>query len=472
MEKQNKRIVSVLVLICLLFLSIVIYLTYFEVFVKDKILTSSYNRRQWVQEDTTLRGSILDKNGVVLANSTTDGKKQERIYPFGSMYSQIIGYNSRSYGKSLLEAQYNNDLLNIREFAPVLDLKDKLTGAQPTGNNLYLTLDHKLQLKAEQLIGDRNGAVVVMRPQTGEILAMVSKPDFDPNSASLAQHWQELVESTAHPFLPRATQGLYVPGSTFKVLTAASAVENGMEGRTFDDSGSITINGKTINNFGGHPYGTMDLKSALAVSSNVAFAQLGVDLGEKNIKDITSRAGMNKEIPFDLPVSTSRFPYKNMSKTDLAAVGMGQGKLQVTPLHMAMIASAIANNGIMMKPYLVDRVVSASNNTLKTTKPVIFSQLMAPETAAKVRSMMQSVVETGTGQSAAIPGIKVAGKTGTAENELSGKQNNKEHAWFISFAPADNPQVAVAVVLEYSGSTGGEAAAPIARELMRQVLGK
>jgi len=156
----------------------------------------------------------------------------------------------------------------------------------------------------------------------------------------------------------------------------------------------------------------------------------------------------------------------------MAAVGMGQGKLQVTPLYMAMVASSIANNGVMMKPYLVDKVVSASNNTIKTTKPAVFGQVMSAETAVKVKSMMQYVVEAGTGQSAAIQGIAVAGKTGTAENELTDKQKNKEHAWFICFAPVYNPQVAVAVVLEYSGSTGGEIAAPIARELMQQVLGK
>jgi peptidoglycan glycosyltransferase len=161
-----------------------------------------------------------------------------------------------------------------------------------------------------------------------------------------------------------------------------------------------------------------------------------------------------------------------MSKTDLAAAGIGQGKLQVTPLHMAMIASAIANSGVMMKPYMVDRVVSASGNTLKTAKPAVFSKVMTPEAAEAVKAMMQYVVEKGTGKSASIRGIEIAGKTGTAENELSIKQKNKEHAWFICFAPANDPQVAIAVVLEYSGSTGGKTAAPIARELIRQVLRK
>jgi peptidoglycan glycosyltransferase len=470
MERQNKRIIHVLVLLCFLFLSIVIYLTYFELFVKDKVITSSYNQRQMEQEDTTIRGSILDRNGVVLAYSTADDKRHKRIYPFGRLYSQVIGYNSSTYGKSLLEAQYNNDLLNIREFAPILDLKEKLGGEQKVGNNLHLTLNHKLQEKAEKLMRDRKGAVVVMKPKTGEILAMVSKPDFNPNSEKLAEKWQELVESTAYPFVPRATQGLYVPGSTFKVLTAAAAVENGMEDRTFNDKGSIVIDGKTISNFESHAYGVVDLKSALSVSSNVAYAQLGADLGEINLKDIMARVGMNKEISFDLPVKSSRFPYKEMSKTELAAVGMGQGKLQVTPLHMAMIASGIANNGVMMKPYIADMVVSTSGNIVKTAKPGVFGRVMTSETAAKVKDMMQYVVEAGTGKNASIRGIEIAGKTGTAENELSMKQKNKEHAWFICFAPANDPQVAIAVVLEYSGSTGGKAAAPIARELIRQAL--
>lgn len=470
MESQNKRIIRILVLMCFLFLSIVVYLTYFELFQKDKILTSSYNKRQWGEEDTTLRGSILDKNGVVLAYSENNGEKNKRIYPFGSLYSQLIGYNSSTYGKSLLEAQYNKELLNVREFGPILDLQQKLAGEQTVGNNLYLTLDHKLQTKAKKLLGNRNGAIIVMRPKTGEILAMVSKPDFNPSSEKLEQRWEELIESEVHPFVPRATQGLYAPGSTFKVLIAAAAVENGISDRTFEDEGSIVIEGKTINNAGNHAYGKVDLKNALAVSSNVAFGQLGVELGEYKLKDMMARAGMNKNIDFDIPVSSSRFPYKEMSKPDLAAVGIGQGKLQVTPLHMAMIASGIANNGVIMKPYVVDRVISASGNTLKTAKPSVFSKMMTVETAAAVKDMMQYVVEKGTGKSAAVRGIEIAGKTGTAENERSIKQKNKEHAWFICFAPADDPQVAIAVVLEYSGSTGGKAAAPIARDLIRQAL--
>lgn len=472
MEKQNRRIIHVLIFLSLLFLSIIVYLTYFEIFQKDRILTSSYNRRQWEQEDTTQRGAILDRNGIRLAYSKGAGSGQERVYPYGRLYSQVIGYNSREYGKSQLEAQYNNELLNIWEFSPIPGLQSILTGDKKTGNNLYLTLDHELQKKAEQLIGGRNGAIVVMRPATGEILAMVSKPDFDPSSAKLKQSWQEMVESPDHPFLPRATQGLYAPGSTFKVLISAAALDNGIGGGIYEDKGSVNIDGMIISNFDGHAYGSIDLSDALAVSSNVVFAQIGAELGEKNIRDIMSRAGMNREIPFDLNVSQSRFPYKGMSRTELAAVGIGQGKLQVTPLFMAMIASGIANDGVMMKPYLVDRVEAPGGTVIRTAQPEVFSRLMSQETAAKVSEMMQNVVKTGTGKSAAIKGVSVAGKTGTAQNELTGVRKNSEHAWFISFAPADDPQVAVSVVLEYGGSTGGKAAAPIARELMRLCLSK
>ncbi len=467
MEKQNRRIVHVLILMCFLFLSIIIYLTYFEIFEKDRILSSSYNRRQWEQEDTTRRGSILDRNGTVLAYSKGDGSKQERTYPYGRLYSQVIGYNSRTYGKSQLEAQYNNELLNIWEFSPITGLRNLLEGEKKTGNNLYLTLDHKLQKKADQLLGSRKGAIVVMRPKTGEVLAMVSKPDFEPGSAKLEQNWQEMVEAEDHPFLPRATQGLYAPGSTFKVLISAAALENGVGLGNYDDKGSIVIDGMKISNYGKEANGNIDMSGALAVSSNVVFSQIGVELGEKNLRDIASRAGMNRDIPFDINAGVSRFPYKTMGKTDLAAVGIGQGRLQVTPLFMAMIASGIANDGVIMRPYLVERVVSPNDAVIRTTQQEMFSRLTSPEIAAEVNIMMQGVVKTGTGKSAAIKGIKVAGKSGTAENELSGIQKNKEHAWFISFAPADDPQVAVAVVLEYGGSTGGRAAAPIARELMR-----
>lgn len=464
--------IKLLVVMCFLFLSIIGYLTYFELQIKDNIMTNAFNRRQWAQEDNTLRGSILDRNGTVLASSKMENEKQVRIYPYGPLYSHVIGYNSRTYGKSLLELYYNKHLLNINEFSVVFDLKDRFSSNEKRGNNLHLSIDHNLQVKAEKLLNNRNGAVVAMNPRTGEILAMVSKPDFDPNASSLSANWNTMVESPEHPFVPRATQGLYVPGSTFKVITSIAAIENGMDIQTFEDNGKIIIDGKEISNSGQKAYGNIDLAEALSVSSNVVFSQLGIELGFDKLKDITGRIGMQEEIPFDIPVSKSRFPYKEMSETDMAAVAMGQGKLQITPLHMAMITSAIANNGVMMKPMLVSQITTPEGSTVLTKKPSVLHQITTPETAAKLKVMMQQVVDKGTGRNAQIKGIKVAGKTGTAENELSIKQENKEHAWFIGFAPLEDPQIAVAVILEYSGSTGGTQAAPIARELMATWLRK
>ncbi|MDD4752887.1 MAG: penicillin-binding transpeptidase domain-containing protein [Desulfitobacteriaceae bacterium] len=471
-QKYNKKIINVLIFISVLFLSVIGYLTYFEFAVKNNIVSSSYNRRLWAREDRTLRGTIYDRRGVVLAKSELQEEKQERIYPHGSLYSHIIGYNSISYGKSLLEARFNNELLNINPLNPVLDFKDKLTGGKSIGNDLFLTLDHRLQEKAAELLGKRNGAVVVLNPRTGQVLAMVSKPDFNPNKRNLEKNWNELVESEVNPFLPRATQGLYAPGSTYKVAVSAMAIEKGLDAKTFQDEGSVVIEGKSFSNYGNKAFGTLDLTKALAVSSNVVFAQLGVELGADNLKELAERVGMGKKIPFDIPVSESRFPYQSMNKTDQAAVGIGQGKILMTPLQVALIAAGIANDGLIMRPYIVDRIISQNGFVVKTQRPAVLYHWTTREIASEVKEMMYQVVANGTGRNAQISGIKVAGKTGTAQNELTEKTENKEHAWFIGFAPVEDPQIAVAVIVEYSGSTGGGAAAPIARELMANWLGR
>lgn len=466
--KQNKRIIHLLIALSLMFLSLIGYLTYFELFEKEKIITNSYNQRQWEREDNTLRGEILDRNGKVLAQSKLNGDKPERIYPYGRLYSQVIGYNSRSYGKTLLEAKFNKQLLNINEFTPVLDIKDKVTGEKKVGNNLYLTIDHSLQVRANKLLNGKNGAIVAMDPKTGAILAMVSKPDFDPNNKALQANWTELVEAENDPLLPRATRGLYAPGSIFKTAITLAAIKNGLGDETFEDDGTIIIGGKKIANFGGKAYGSIGIKDALAVSSNVAFSQLGVKLGEDKLKEMAKNIGMNRDIPFDISLESSRFPYSSMDSTDMAAVGIGQGKILVTPLYMAMLVSSIADGGVMMEPFLVNDVVSPKGRVLWSRTPTPLRRVAEAQTAAQVKEMMEAVVEKGTGKNARIRGVAVAGKTGTAENE----KNGKEHAWFIGFAPADDPQIAVAVILEYSGSTGGKTAAPMAREIIAQWLSK
>lgn len=464
--KILSRTIYVLVVVCMLFLSLIAYLTYFEIFKKNRVISNSYNRRQYEMEEKTLRGSIFDRNGTVLAESEFKNESQIRKYPYNSMYSHVIGYSSKKYGKSLIESRFNRYLLGINESSAVFNIKDRLAGGVKQGNNIYLSIDHDLQALAYKLIGNRKGAVVAVNPKTGEILAMVSKPDFDPQEGKLDKAWDAMVENKEAPFLSRAAQGLYTPGSTYKVLTAAAALENGMKDKIYEDKGSVIIDGKKISNYGGKAYGKIDLKTALAVSSNTVFAGIGAELGEDNLRSIAKRAGIGKEIPFDVPVSKSVFQYEKMSKTDMAAAGIGQGKILITPLHMALISSAIANDGVMMQPSLISRIQTQSGVVLKRHKPETLYRVMQPQTAIELKDMMQEVVKTGTGKNSAIKGVKVAGKTGTAENELTAKQKNKEHAWFIGFAPADDPQIAVAVILEYSGATGGKAAAPIARDLI------
>ncbi|HHW47653.1 MAG TPA: peptidoglycan glycosyltransferase [Clostridiaceae bacterium] len=463
---MERRTIYVLVFVSLLFFILVGYLTCFELFQKDRIVSNPYNRRQYEIEEKTLRGSIYDSRGKVLANSVVTDGVQKREYPYGPMYSHVIGYSSRKYGKSLIEAKFNNYLLGMDDSSAVLSIKDKLTGNAREGNDIYLTIDHELQEKAYNLLGDRKGAIVAMNPKTGEILAMVSKPDFNPDDSELEKNWSNMIDDEDAPFLTRATQGLYTPGSTYKVVIGAAAVENNLSDKIYEDKGTATIDGKKISNSGGKAYGKIDIKTAMAVSSNVVFATIGCELGEDNLKEIAQRVGLGASIPFDIPVSQSAFKYNRMSNADMAAVGIGQGKILVTPLHMALITSAIANDGVMMKPILVSRVERRSGIVLKRQKPSELYRIMSPETASHVKDMMVEVVESGTGKKAAVKGIKVAGKTGTAENELTARQKNKEHAWFIGFAPADDPQIAVAVILEYSGSTGGSAAAPIARDLI------
>lgn len=460
----NKRIVLSLIAISVLFFSLIVYLTYFEVFTKDQIVSNNYNQRLSQYEDAVLRGNIYDRNGRVIAYSQREGEEaeQKRIYPYDNMYSHVIGYSSKTYGKALLEASYNKYLLNINELRPVIDLKNQITGQTSKGNNLYLTIDHELQSLGQELLDGSKGAIVAMDPKTGEVLAMVSKPDYNPNSLSLEKNWTSIVESENTPLLPRATQGLYQPGSTFKTLVASQAIEEGLGDTIFEDKGTTTISGKEIKNYGVKAYGSINLEEALTYSSNVAFAELGLALGDGGLRQLSEKLLFNQSINFEISIKKSSFPTKKLNKSEQAVTAYGQGELLVTPMHMAMMVSSIANDGLMMKPILVKNITGFTGTE---GKPEELSRVMSPETAHEVSAMMESVVNKGTGKNAAISGIQVAGKTGTAENNT-----DKSHAWFIGFAPADDPQIAVAVILENSGSTGGQAAAPLARWIIQQGL--
>ena len=463
MEKELKRIIIVLVGICILFVSLIAYLSYFQVFKAEAVKKNSYNKRLWINEEKILRGSIIDRNGKILAYSEKDGETYKRFYNYGNLYSHIIGYSYREYGKVGLELEYNNTLLNISESTPLYELKNMVI-PNTEGNTLKLTIDHHLQEYSRELLKGKKGSIVAMNPKTGELYSMVSLPDFNPSS--LKDDWNSIMEDGDSPFLNRATSGLYTPGSVFKVISTIAALEMPELDKQYECKGSTKIDGYTLEDYGGTAHGKVNLEEALVKSCNSYFAEKSIGIGKDKIGEVADRFMVNREIPFDLPTKKSSFPYKeNLGKTDIAAASIGQGKVLVTPLNMAIIASGIANKGEIAKPILVKEAISPEGTIIKTNSTKVISNGADIFTANEVKNMMVEVVKRGTGTNASIKGVRVAGKTGTAENP-----SGKSHAWFIGFAPAEDPKIAIAVVLEEDGTTGGKTAAPIARNIMIEAL--
>lgn len=460
--ENNRKLIHLIIFTSLLFLSIILYLTYFQIFQRATVAKNPYNRRQWQREENTLRGNIYDRYGVLLAETQVTEQGMERVYPQKNLYSHLIGYSHRRYGRAGVEAYYNDDLLGLSQENFIFRLWDQLRGKQATGNHLVLTLDHELQKKAYQLLRGKRGAVVAMDPRTGEVLAMVSQPDFDPSQ--LEAQWEGLVENEASPLLNRATSGLYPPGSIFKPVMAAAALENPKVDTNYLCTGKIVIDGYTLSDYDTKGHGEEDLRKSLVVSCNTNFARIAQELGSKKVMELAERFSFDSSLKADIPVQRNRFPYESLTPTDLAAVSIGQGKLLVTPLQMAAVASAFAQEGLMPQPRVIKSVQQDQGRILREMN-IETTRVMAPEIANGVKEMMVAVVKEGTGKKAAISGVTVAGKTGTAQNETG-----DTHAWFMGFAPAENPRVVVVVLLEREGASGGAAAAPIAREVLKEAL--
>lgn len=461
---MNKNIIKVAVLTLSAFLALIFYLTYLQVYESGKLLTHPKNRRLQIVENTVARGRILDSKGLVLAETKVLAGNKRRIYPLGQAAANITGYISQIYGKSGLEDTYNNALLGLDNNVSGDDLwRLKLTGLPAKGNDVVLSIDSKLQLLAYKLLGKRKGAVVAVEPSTGRILAMVSTPGFDPSKVD--ETWTQLREDKNSPLLNRASQGLYPPGSTMKVVTAAGILSSKPETiyRRFDAPGHIVIEGKRIEDR--QAVGNLSFTEAFARSSNYVFAKLGIDLGAKTLINMAEKFGLAQKFPFDIPIEEYQLPDPyNMTKLELGETAIGQGKLLVTPLNMAMVAAAVANDGNLMLPRLVDDIRLPDGSVKEKFEPKLLSKSIDKNVAEMIRKIMVSVTQTGTGVQASIPGIKVAGKTGSAQNP-----HGQSHAWFIGFAPADKPKVAVSVIVENAGA-GGQQAAPVAREIMQEVI--
>lgn len=463
MNKENKRIILVLAGFSILFLGLVAYLSFFQVFKADAVKNNSYNKRLWINEENVLRGSIIDRNDNVLAYSQKNGDTNTRYYKYGNLYSHIIGYSYREYGKAGLELEYNNILLDISGNGAINELKN-LVLPTSVGNDIRLTIDHSSQEKARSLLNGRKGSVVLMNPINGEVYAMVSLPDF--NTSNLNENWKELTENPDSPFLNRATQGLYTPGSIFKIISTLAAMESIDVDLDYECVGTTNIDGYILKDYNERAHGKLDLFEAFVKSCNTYFGEKSIKMGKERLGSVAERFMINQKLDFDLPVKTSLFPYKgNVGDTELAASAIGQGKVLVTPLNMAMMASAIANDGQMVRPILVKEIINKDGKISKAMTRDVISTVTGPSIADEIKDMMVETVASGTGTNAKIKNITVAGKTGTAENP-----SGKSHSWFVGFAPANEPRLAIAVILEEAGTTGGQGAAPIARDLFIHAL--
>lgn len=475
MNDISNNIKKVLIVFLICFIGLISYITYFEIIVGPKIVNSTYNRRLWVKRNEVLRGTIFDRTGKPLTKSERiDKETQKREYTGGEIFAHVLGYVDIKYGITGLERKYDEQLMstNIQDNVKSLIINKGKSG-EKIGNNLKTTLDYDVQSKAYELLGDNKGAVVVLNPKTGEVLGLVSKPSFDPNN--LQEIWKSINEDKRIPLINRATAGLYPPGSTFKAVTAISALENipGIRNKVFNDNGSLFIsNDYSLHNFAGEVLGSIGFKEAFVHSSNVVFGGLGLELGNDKLKQTSEKFYFNKEIPTDgIPVEPSKFPtLKKYEKGSIAQSAIGQSSDLASPLQMAVVTSTIANGGVMMKPHLVKEIVTSKGELIKSVQSEEVGQIISSDTANTVKEFMRGVVTEGTGGNAAIEGVEVGGKTGTADHQENGK-DAPPHSWFIGFAPYSSPEVAVAVIVE-NGGQGGKAAARIASEVMRVALKK
>jgi len=431
---------------------------------RSGIQENIYYTKQDTSEDKIVRGNIVTENGESLAYTTVDYTGNEvRVYPYGNVFAHIVGYSSN--GRSGLEAAENTTLLTSHESLLSQLQSDSTQKAQ--GDTVVVTLETAMQQAAWSALGNYRGAVVVIEPDSGKILAMVSKPDFDPNT--LSANWDYIVSNESNSsLLNRALQGLYPPGSTFKILTALAYLrehDGDWESFAYDCEGSITRGDVTINCYNQTVHGSETLKSAFAHSCNTAFASIGLDISNADLRDLAGDFMFNGNLPTTLQYSESVFELdKHSSEGDQMTTAIGQGDTLVTPLHMALITCAVANGGILMKPYCVDHTETSDGTLVLQNSPEIYKELMTVDEAAVLTEFMKETVQSGTGAAMSGNRHQVAAKTGSAEYETDGVTGT--HSWFVGFSNADDPDIVVAVIAE-DGGTGSSTALPIAQQVFQ-----
>jgi peptidoglycan glycosyltransferase len=475
---MNTQIVKLFGFLVVLYALLFGFTSYWSVFDADSLEANIANKRPLLEEQQIDRGDILAADGSVIARSVPRGEGDDKVfvrrYPEGSLYGNPIGYSFVQQGQVGFELEHNDELVGEKtEFLTVLD---ELQGHAQVGNKVQSALDPDAQRAAVEGLGGQRGAVVAIVPSTGEVRAMVSIPEYDPND--VPEDLARLNTEQSAPLFNRATQAGYQPGSTMKVVTATAAIDSGEY--TPDDTVSgrspKEISGVPLQNAGGEQFGDIPLTEALTNSVNTVWAEVAENLGKDTMYKYMERFGFDQKPRLDYPgfqLATSGVFEGNRLLTtddsiDIGRVAIGQERLNVTPLQMAEVAAAVANEGELMEPRLWSKVIDPDGREEKLD-PQRQSRVMSEDTAATLNDMMQSVVAEGTGTAAALSGIDVAGKTGTAEIDIEGGVNQ---AWFIGFAPADDPEIAVAATVERTSGFGGTVAGPIAKAVMEAILQK
>lgn len=445
-----------------LFVLLIGYFVYFDAVLSPEVINNPYNSRQDAFANRVVRGKLLASDGTVLAETVIDGDGTEvRSYPYGNAFAHVIGYSTR--GRTGVESLANFHLLTSNAFFGERIAKE-IREEKNIGDNVITTLEPRLQQAAYDALGSHRGAVVVLEAKTGKILTMVSKPDFDPNRVN--EDWDALnkEDNSESALYNRALQGLYPPGSTFKIVTLLNYMRENpsYEDFHFNCRGSLTEGNYTISCYGKNVHGDEDLRKAFAKSCNTAFSSIGLSLEEGIFKSNCESLLFNAELPLELPYSKSAFTLKaGSTPAERMMTAIGQGETLTSPMHMAMIVSSIANEGILMEPYLLERVETYEGDVVKNYYPSVYGSLMSREEAEALTEYMKAVVTEGTGSKLGNLGFPVAGKTGTAEYSSN---KDESHAWFVGFSDTGEDDIVVCVLVEKAGA-GSEYAVPVARKM-------
>jgi penicillin-binding protein A len=476
----NRPIIRLYGFVALLFALLIAFTSRWTIFEASSLRENSLNVRGLLEQERIQRGPILAAGGLVLARDRRGAEGTfERTYPAGGLFAQAIGYAYTDLGQAGLERYRNAPLSGESSSSNLQAILDELQGKRRQGDEVVTTLDPAAQRTALSALGEHKGAVVALDPRSGAVKVMASTPGFDPNRLSSPQAYAALTRDTSGtPLVNRATQFGYAPGSTFKVVTATAAIDTGAftpQSRVSGRDG-VLVSGVALANDEHESFGQLTLTEGLVKSVNTVYAQVAEQVGKPTMARYMRRFGFNRIPQLDYPVKQmsisgeylhGRLISPTSPFVDVGRMGIGQDKLQVTPLQMAEVAAAVADHGVLMRPHTTQRIVDPEGRVVLQASRHVQSVVMKPSTAAAVTGMMEAVVNEGTGTAAQIPGVKVAGKTGTAETQIGTAINN---VWFIAFAPASSPRVAVAVTLQGVPGQGAAFAAPVARQVMETLL--